>query len=740
MHARRFSIFFSISILGARALAADEGAAPHPRYESTVASQRDDANAASATTIHNLDFDVRPRSSPNDLLQIVPGLLTAQHQGGGKADQLFLRGFDADHGTDVALFLDGVPINLPSHAHAQGYADLHWLIPEVLERVDVQKGPYDLRWGDFATAGAINLVTRARLAESTVQATLGGFPTVNGRVAAGERFVAIAAPTLAAATRVHPWLALELARDDGPFDHAEGLARYSVLGKLTVDVSPRTSVGWLIQLYGSRWNSSGQIPLREVQAGRLSRFGAIDPSEGGDTGRQMATFFVHHEDGAGRLEATVYVTRYRLALWNDYTFYLDDPNHVSEIEQDDARWYGGGRISWRARRRRWRGISFTTTVGGEARWDGVHTERWDDQARMRLRPHVDTSSLAVGGADDVVQQRSLAAFVEEAVVPTRWLRLVGGVRADWFVFDLTDRGSPDEERQFLIASPKLSAIFTVLPGWLELYVNAGSGFHSNPAQVALADGSVRTVINGNGTTSSFAVRALPRFWGGEVGARVRIRRFAELSAVAWASYLENETVFDGDHAAFVAAAPTRRLGFDAEARARVVPGLWVDVALAQASATDVDTRNEIALAPRLYVTGGVHWRRAGWRAGLDVRYLASRPAFDEASADYLRYTDRRSPDYDPARVTAEGWFLVDVYGAYRWRMLELALGAQNLLDRDWRESQVGNHSCTFAETHDANNRNYAHCGVGVAARGGVPDVHFTPGGPLHLQLTIKAYF
>src|SRR6185369_16365076 len=153
-------------------------AAPAPSaYESTVVA-RGPTTAASSSTIRNLDFDLRPKTSPNDILRVVPGLLTAQHQGGGKADQLFLRGFDADHGTDVGIFVDGVPVNMPSHAHGQGYADLHWLIAEAIDRVDVVKGPYDVRFGDFSTAGAVNFITRDQFDSSSVTLTVGGFPTL----------------------------------------------------------------------------------------------------------------------------------------------------------------------------------------------------------------------------------------------------------------------------------------------------------------------------------------------------------------------------------------------------------------------------------------------------------------------------------------------------------------------------------------------------------------------------------
>ena len=290
-------------------------------------------------------------------MRVVPGLLTAQHQGGGKADQLFLRGFDADHGTDVALYLDGVPINLPSHAHGQGYADLNFVIPEAIDHIDVEKGPYDARWGDFATAGAVNLVTREKFDESSVQYTLGMFPTVAHRAVAQGRFVGIAAPSLPGwAAKLHPWIAFEAGYDQGPFVRSEELTRYNLFAKLSYELGPHTLVGLFFQAYGSGWIGSGQIPQREVAAGRLSQFGSEDPSEGGLTERQMVTAFFHHRGGNQELDATAYVTRYRLSLWNDFTFFLQDPVNGDEIEQDDARLFGGGKLAWHFHRR-WRGLS-----------------------------------------------------------------------------------------------------------------------------------------------------------------------------------------------------------------------------------------------------------------------------------------------------------------------------------------------------------------------------------------------
>jgi outer membrane receptor for Fe3+-dicitrate len=217
-------------------------------YETTIEAAAP-TSAASAESIRDRDLRLRPYSTPEDILRVVPGLVIAQHQGGGKADQLFLRGFDADHGTDVALSIDGIPINLPSHAHGQGYADLHFLIPEVIDRVDVLKGPYFVEVGDFATAGAVNLRTRRSFAESSVQATYGSFDT--WRVLGIGSTGCTASPT---------WMAAEVYGTQGPFQAGEDLKRYNLFLKSTLQISASTRLGIVASAYGSGWRSSGQFP------------------------------------------------------------------------------------------------------------------------------------------------------------------------------------------------------------------------------------------------------------------------------------------------------------------------------------------------------------------------------------------------------------------------------------------------------------------------------------------------
>jgi outer membrane receptor protein involved in Fe transport len=666
---------------------------------------------------------------------VVPGLLAVQHQGGGKADQLFLRGFDADHGTDVAVFVDDVPINLPSHAHGQGYTDLHWLIPEAIERIDVQKGPYDVRYGDFATAGVLHLRTRAAFDRSSVTLTLGGYPTLGCadfparcKAVAQQRLVGIVAPQLGGwAQKLKPWIAFEAARDDGPIAAGQELLRWNLFAKLTYDPTPSTTVGLFFTGYGGGWRSSGQIPSREVDAGALDRFGAIDPTEGGDTQRYSINAFFRYHEGRHELSVNAYYTRYRMALWNNFTFFLRDPERGDQNEQDDDRHVAGLRLSYHAHAR-WRSIALRTTVGAQLRWDTTQLDLWDAARRVRTGRHVEATEFPFGNASGV-SVLSLAAFVEEDVVFNRHLRAVVGLRGDLFNFAVDDRATPTASGTALraLASPKATLVVTPARP-LDLFINFGMGFHSNDARIAAQEGRE--------TPRGSVVNTVPRFYGGELGARVTLWRRLSIAAALWASYLENESVFVGDAGAFAPSDPTRRFGVDGELRLEALPWLFFDLDVACANATSVPNRGNggaVALAPRLYMTGGATVRHpVGVRAGLRFRYLGPRPAFETSSEEYQTLAAT-----DPRRVTAEGWFVVDLYAAYRYRWLEVAVAIQNLFNAEWREAQFGNRSCTRAELAGA-----PLCAAALpsVARVGVADVHFTPGVPFNLQLTLKASF
>ncbi len=397
----------------------------------------------------------------------------AQHQGGGKADQLFLRGFDADHGTDVALFIDGVPINMPSHGHGQGFADLHFLIPEIIGRIDVTKGPYFAEYGDFDTAGAINLRTRRSFGQSFISASYGSFSTY--------RVLGIASPTF---NEGLPWFAAEVAGTQGPFDSPEGLQRYNVFAKETLALNASTVISFLASAYGSGWSASGQIPLRAVEAGRLSRFGSIDPTEGGQTQRQMVVASLEQRTGSHDLvQLTAYAVRYQLRLFSDFTFQLRDPQNFDEIEQDDGRFYTGVNARFRAARRL-AGMTWVTTLGAQVRYDTIHAQLWHVAKRDRLPLCFDQGANPCSDAQ--IAQSSVGAYVEEDFRISPWIRVVAGARADLFEFNVNDLkpsvATPEAPTtgivQASIVNPKLQIVLRPMPLW-DIYLDGGGGFHSN---------------------------------------------------------------------------------------------------------------------------------------------------------------------------------------------------------------------------------------------------------------------
>lgn len=718
-----------------------------PQYESVVTGELP-ATAASASTLRANELEQRVMS-PSDVLRLVPGLLPVQHQGGGKAEQYFLRGFDADHGTDVALFVDGVPVNLPSHAHGQGFADLHWLLPELLDRIEVSKGPYDARFGDFATGGAIQLFTRAAMPSSSVALTLGGFPTRgcvrfarDCAVLAQQRLVAIAAPKLdGAASRLSAWFAVELARDRGPFDAPQGRDRYNVWGKIGYAFSRRLQLTLLLSAHESSWNSSGQIPSRAVASGELAHFGSEDPSEGGHSRRAMLSLSLRYEDARSSFTAQLYYVRSSLTLWNDFTFFLRDPLNGDLLEQDDARHVIGANVTYHLHRQV-RTVSLRSTVGVQLRFDTPRVQLWSASSqhglyRERLADYDEPGRFNLP-SDATIEVLSLGAFAEIDVLWRRWLRTIAAARVDAFAFAVDDRreerGSSapatSGARQRWLVSPKASVV--VSPHrFVDLFFNFGMGFHSNDARIA--------VQNGVKTPEGEVVNVVPRLYGGEIGLRWNVWRYASLALVGWASYLENETVFVGDAAVFEPSGASRRFGFDLDVRAQPLRWLSLDLGLAQASTQSVATGAQRALAPRFYLTGGIAMAHDigahRVRGSVRVRYLGARPAFDTDSDEY-----KSAHLVAPDRVNAAAFFVVDLEGAYRFRWFELALRVQNVANTRWREAQVGNLSCTRAEVSNPLHANASMCGSALTARSGVADVHYTAGVPLLVQLQVKASF
>src|SRR5574341_726200 len=460
-------------------------------------------SAATEQTRWQKDLELRPSNTPSDVMRLTPGLIIGQHHGGGKADQILFRGFDADHGTDFAVFVDGIPVNMVSHAHGQGYADLHWLIPETVDRVEIYKGPYFAHLGDFATSGAMNIVTKRYDRSSSLALTGGSYNT--------QRYVGILSPP--EGTLLGPYIAGEVYYNDGPFKNPNNYIRYNLLTKFGLLQTANSNLTLLGTFFKTNWNASGEVPARAVRSGQIGRFGSFDPSEGGNSERQNMSLIYNYADAVQALNAQTWFGWYRLQLWSNFTLFLNDPVNGDGIEQNDKRFLIGNNLNYR-RNYQLLGLPMESFVGFQSRFDHIRVGLFDQTNRRRT---VKLGKVSATESNNDIEQTNLAWFAQQEIKPTDWLRTQIGVRLDHFMFDVNPKGDPAMivipiagSGSATIANPKLNFIFTPLKDGqvakgTDLFLNFGGGFHSNDARVFVQDKD----------------KKIPRFWGGEVGARSR---------------------------------------------------------------------------------------------------------------------------------------------------------------------------------------------------------------------------
>ncbi len=642
-------------------------------------------NAASSDVVRARDFELRPIRTPGDLLRLVPGLQTMQHQGGGKADQILIRGFDADHGTDLAVFVDGMPVNLRSHAHGQGWADLHFVIPELIQQVEVRKGPYHADAGDFATAGSVRLVTRDSLDSDRhvlARAETGSFNT--NRVVFGVSPVKN--------DRARTLVGGELYYSDGPTDSPQRYNRGNVFAKGAIELVPRVELsGWLSSMRG-QWNASGEIPLRAVRNHTIRRFGAIDDSEGGTTERSNAHLQMRWTPSANDLvQVRVWGSQQKLRLYSNFTFFLADPDRGDEIEQMDRRWLGGGDARYEHVHRLGQ-VQTKLTVGVDERTDVVQVKLGRDQRRRRFE---NTNSVNV-------VETSFAPYAELEVAPVKGLRLLGGARHDFFWYTVRDAHEAtipiDGSHEGSVSQPKAGIVLGPFKSGspaasTELYFNFGQGFHSNDA---------RAVVQRTGVTT------LPRAQGYEVGFRTFAFDRLDVAADFFVLDLESELVFSGDGGVPEPSGRTRRVGGELEMRLRVIDDwLWIDGDVSYTEGRFTRTHAPIPLAPRLLVRAGVTLKTpVGFQASFEARHIGERPMDDAGLVDA------------PAQTVCN---LVLRYIPTKFENVEMFLRIENMFDVKWREAQH------FVESQLP------------GEPGPVGDLHFTPGAPLSVfgGVTVK---
>jgi len=518
------------------------GAAQHVEIIGNYLNAVGSSDAASQGVVTSALIASRPALRPAEVLEFVPGVIVTQHSGDGKANQYFLRGFNLDHGTDFATWVDGMPVNMRSHAHGQGYSDLNWLIPELVDRIAYRKGPYFADEGDFSSAGAAHI----RLFDTLPQ---GGIASITagehgyGRGLVAKSFAAGPGQVLGA---------LELAHNDGPWDlpekfhRANGLVRYSFGDALT-----QASI--MAMGYSAGWDSTDQIPLRAVQDGTLGRFGFVDPSDGGKTSRYSLSFGLKHQyqsdaegHGGGELRLDAYAIESRLDLFSNFTYFLDNPAGGDQFEQAEHRKVFGLEAS-----RRWdttlAGHDASNTLGVELRQDRLDpVGLYDTTARAR------TSTVQ----ESTVNETSAALYAENATTWNPVFRSVAGIRVDNYGFDVGSSIPGNAgHRSASIVSPKLSLI---LGPWrdTEFFVNAGSGFHSNDAR-----GTTETVSPKEGAPVT-PVDPLVRTLGGELGVRTEALPGLQSSLALWVLKLDSELVFVGDAGDTAPSRASRRYGVE----------------------------------------------------------------------------------------------------------------------------------------------------------------------------------
>lgn len=631
--------------------------------------------------ISNLDIKLRPITNSQEILRMVPGLFIGQHAGGGKAEQIFLRGFDLDHGTDIRLTVDGMPVNMVSHAHGQGYADLHFVIPELVEGVDFKKGPYNAEKGNFTTAGWVDFRTKNALDRSFVKLEAGQYDSY--RAVAGIDLLGQKGRD----KNQSAYIGSEYSFTNSYFDHPQDFNRLNLIGKYHGHIWPNTNLTLTASTFWSKWNHSGQIPDRAYESGEIGFYGSVDPTEGGETSRtNFNAQFVTATAKNYIVKNQFFYSRYNFELYSNFTFFLADSINGDQIRQKERRdlfGYNGsiskhfflGKSQW------------TTTFGLQYRHDLTHgtelSHTKDRDITLQRNQYGHVNELNAG------------AYVDELIQVNERLTVNAGLRLDFFRSQYTDllvQPVNAKQARDAIFSPKLNFYYTFSPS-LQLYLNSGKGFHSNDARV---------VVPKTGK------QILPGAYGSDLGLILKPMPKLLINVAAWYLWLEQEFVYVGDAGVIEPSGKSRRQGLDVSIRYQLTKMLFMDADVSSAKPRAIgvlEGMNYLPLAPLFSSTGGFSVKIPNGLSGsLRYRYMANRPANDDNS------------------IVAKGYFVTDAQLNYTKQKYSVGLSVQNLLNTRWKETQFDTESRLKGEAAP------------------VEEIHFTPGTPFFARLSCTLFF
>ena len=574
--------------------------------EGARASQLGIADSAGAGSAGAKDLAGRIAYRPGELLEVTPGLIASQHSGEGKANQFYLRGFNLDHGTDLATWVDGMPVNQRSHAHGQGWTDVNFLIPELVGRLDYRKGPYSARSGDFSSAGSAEVSYANRLVKDIASLTLGQDGFVRGVVAG--------APEVAGGTLLY---ALEGMKNDGPWTRPDDYRKTNAVLRYSRGFANN---GWSVtaMAYRGRWNATDQIPLRAVQDGTIGRFDAIDDTDGGSARRYSLSGIWRQTDADSASKLSAYVIRNQLDLFSNFTYLMVDPVNGDQFAQPDRRVTSGLDASQTWHVHRSDTMASDLTVGARLQNDNIFNGLYNTRARQRLSTT----------REDHIVETSGGLFVESA---TRWnavVRTVAGVRADRYRFDVrSDRLENSGRASDTQLSPSLSLILAPLES-TEFYVNYGHGFHSNDA---------RGTVAGIDPATLEAVERAPglvRSRGMELGLRTEALAGMQTAVSLYRLDFDSELTYIGDAGMTEAGDASRRYGIEFSNYWRPLKWLAVDfdAAFARARSRGGNPEDRIPGAVEGVGQLALTVNKVGpWSGALRLRYFGPRPLIEDNS-------------------------------------------------------------------------------------------------------------
>lgn len=632
--------------------------------------------------ISSLDIKLRPITNSQEVLRMVPGLFIGQHAGGGKAEQIFLRGFDLDHGTDIRLTVDDTPVNMVSHAHGQGYSDLHFVIPELIQGVDFKKGSYNAEKGNLATAGWVNFRTRNALEHSFLKVEGGQFNTyraVGGLDLLGEK---------GKQRNQSAYLASEYSYSDSYFDNPQNFKRVNVVGKFHGHLTGNTNLTLTGSTFWTKWNHSGQIPDRAIESGLTGFFGSIDPTEGGETSRtNFNAQFVTITPSNHVIKNQLFYSNYNFELYSNFTFFKEDSINGDQIRQKEKRnlfGYNGSYSTHTTMGEK----DFTTTFGVQYRQDitnGTELSRTKDRIIV-------TEAIKYGNINEI----NASLYADELIKVTNKFTIDAGIRFDYFHNKYEDllmnQNNNIRAAEASIISPKLNFYYTFNPAF-QIFLNTGKGFHSNDTRAVVPKGGLHT---------------LPPTYGSDLG--LIYKPFSELllSATSWYIFSQQEFIYVGDAGVIEPSGRSQRYGLDFSMRYQLTKMLYADVDLTAANPRSLDAevgKNRLPLAPTFTTTGGLSLKTpVGLSGSLRYRYMADRPANEDNS------------------VVAKGYFVNDLQMNYAKGHYNLGVSIQNLFNVRWKETQFDTESRLKGEKEP------------------VEEIHFTPGTPFFGRVSLAYSF